>query len=111
LFLNERNDHMKKLIGLIIVGFCLLGVVSPSYADYDTYKANIKEGLGTMIRSPQPLVDSVKEEYNAAKFKPFGVFGGFIKGSFYSIKELSLGVLQILTFNVDDDNMFADILR
>ena len=102
---------MKKIIVCALVGFCFLISSAPGYADYDDYKTKLKEGFDTMITSPKPLIDSVKEEYNDAEFKPFGVFGGFFKGSFYAIGQFSRGLYHVLTFNVWDDNFVSDMFN
>ena len=101
---------MKKLMVCAFFGICLLVVAAPSgyadgldYDDYGDYKTKLKEGFDEIITSPKPLIDSVKEEYDVAEFKPFGVFGGFIKGSFYAVGQLTRGVYRVLTFNVWDD--------
>ena len=82
-------------------GACVFAMAASCFADYSPYKERIKEGIDMMAMSPKPLLDSVKEEYNAAEFKPFGVIGGFLKGLPYSIKELSVGLYRVLTFNVE----------
>ena len=102
---------MKKIIICILLGFCFLATSVPGYADYEPYKMKLKEGFEIMVTSPKPLIDSVKEEYNAAEFKPFGVFGGMIKGSFYALKKFSKGVYRVLTFNVWDDNFVSNMLN
>lgn len=102
---------MKKIIVCALVGICLLVASAPGYAGIDDYGANLKEGFDIILKSPKPLIDSVKEEYNAAEFKPFGVFGGFLKGSFYALKEFSYGVYRVLTFNVGEDNFVNDMLN
>jgi len=103
----------------VFVGICFLVVAAPGYADsdyadyaeYGEYKAKLKESFDIIAKSPKPLIDSVKEEYNAAEFKPFGVFGGFLKGSFYTLKEFSRGVYHVLTFNVWDDNFVSNMFN
>ena len=102
---------MKKIIVCALVGICLLVVFAPGHANADDYETNLKEGFDIILKSPKPLIDSVKEEYNASKFKPFGIFGGFFKGSFYTLKEFSYGVYRVLTFNVGDDNFFSNMLN
>jgi len=106
----ERNK-MKKLITCAFVGFCLFAVSLPVYGSTDDYKTNLKEGFDIILNSPKPMIDSIKEEYNAAEFKPFGVFGGFFKGSFYTLKEFTYGTYRVLTFNVEDDNFFTNMFN
>ena len=102
---------MKKIIVSIFAGFCFLIVAVPGHADADDYKTKLKDGFDIIIKSPLPLIDSVKEEYHSAEFKPFGVFGGLLKGSFYMLKEFSHGVYRVVTFNVWDDNFVSNMFN
>lgn len=102
---------MKKIIICALVGLCFLVVSTPGYTNSDDYKTKLKEGFETIITSPKPLIDAVKEEYNAAEFKPFGVVGGFFKGSFYAVGQFSRGVYRVLTFNVWDDNFVSKLFN
>jgi hypothetical protein len=103
---------MKKIIAFVWMGFCLFVMSGLGHASYyEDYKTNIKDGITTMVKSPLPLIDSVKDEYNASKFKPFGIVGGFLKGGLYSLKEFSVGLLRALTFNVGEDNSFANLFK
>lgn len=102
---------MKKIIVCAFVGMCLLFGATLGYAGSDDYKTKIKDGFDIIIKSPKPLIDSVKEEYTSAKFKPFGVVGGFFKGSFYTLKEFTYGVYRVLTFNVDEDNFISNAFQ
>jgi len=102
---------MKKMITVVCMALCFLVISNAGDAHYDEYKANIKEGIGIMVKSPQPLIDAVKDEYNVAKFKPFGVVGGFFKGGFYSLKEFSTGLLRVVTFNMEEDNIFTNLIK
>ena len=77
---------MKKIIACAFVGICLLAVSVPGKAS-----------------SEKDLFDYVKEEYNVAEFKPFGVFGGFLKGTFYEFKDFSHETYRFLTYNIEDD--------
>ena len=49
------------------------------------------------------IVDDVKEEYEAADFKPFGVFGGMIKGVGNTVVDAVGGLFNALTFFIDND--------
>ena len=52
-------------------------VAAPVYADAGS---KFQDGVERFFTSPMNIVDGVKEETEAATFKPFGVFGGLIKG-------------------------------
>ena len=91
---------MKKIISAIFALALMMAVAVPGQAYYDQYKQNIKDGIGTFVNSPRPMVDSLKEEYKTSKFKPFGVFGGFLKGGYYMLKDMGVGLFRVVTFNV-----------
>ena len=91
---------MKKISVMLCVLFLMLSVTTPARAYYEEYKQNIKDGIGSIVKSPQPMAESLKEEFNKAEFKPFGIIGGFLKGSYYMGKEIGTGILRILTFNL-----------
>ena len=85
---------MKKIIVCAFVGICLLAISVPGNASAE-----------------KSLMDYVKEEYDVAEFKPFGVFGGILKGSFYELKDLSHETYRFLTFNITDDNFFINMFK
>ena len=91
---------MKKILTMLCVLFLMFSLTVPGFAYYEEYKQNIKDGIGTIAKSPQPMIESLKEEYDKSGFKPFGFLGGFLKGSFYMGKEMGLGIFRILTFNL-----------
>ena len=89
---------MKKFVSLVVVCVVAVVVVSPALAwNVDKFKA----GTNRIIQSPRQIKDNVKEEYQAAQFKPFGIIGGTMKGLFYCGKEMGAGLLTVLTFNTD----------
>jgi hypothetical protein len=108
-FFEQKGKIMKKMIVCALVTLCLSAVPSLGFASTDDYKTRLKDGFETITTSPKPLIDSVTEEYNSAKFKPFGVFGGLFKGSFYAVKQFARGLYQVMTFNVSDDNFVSNM--
>ena len=102
---------MKKVTTILCAGLLSAVFATSGLAHYEDYKNNIKEGLVTMVKSPKPVYDSIKEETTAAKFKPFGVVGGMLKGTYLVIKELATGLGRILTFNFDENNLFANLFK
>jgi hypothetical protein len=85
---------MKKLIAVAVV-FAMVGMFSaPAYAGVD----KLKTGLTDIIKSPLEIVDNTKAEYNSSTFKPFGVLGGLLKGTFYMGKKIVGGVVDVATF-------------
>jgi hypothetical protein len=87
---------MKKLIVVAVV-FAVVAVFStPVYAGVD----KLKGGLTDIVKSPLEIVDHTKAEYNSATFKPFGVIGGLLKGSFYMGKKIVGGLYDVVTFPI-----------
>lgn len=91
---------MKKTAVMLCLVCLMLSFIAPAGAYYEEYKQNIKDGIGSIVKSPQPMAESLKEEFNKSEFKPFGIIGGFLKGSYYMGKEIGWGIFRILTFNL-----------
>ncbi len=89
---------MKRILAVFIIVVLSLAFVSSSYA---AGGEKLKGGVEKLVKSPLQLKDDVVNEYNAAKFKPFGVIGGLLKGVFDTGKEAIGGLVDILTFPVD----------
>lgn len=60
----------------------------------------IRTGIDSIIKSPLEIPTSLAEETKAAKFKPFGVVGGLIKGISFFVKDIGVGVVKVLTFDI-----------
>ena len=89
---------MKKSFTFFLAAvFCVM-FASASYA---AGMEKLKGGVSELVKSPLQLKDSIVNECNAAKFKPFGVMGGALKGVFYTGKEAVKGLVDIVTFPVD----------
>ena len=91
---------MKKISTILCALILALSLAAPGYCYYEEYKQNIKDGIGTIVKSPQPMVDALKEEITNSEFKPFGLVGGILKGSYFMGKEIGQGLFRILTFNL-----------
>ena len=89
---------MKKILSLLAVVVISLAFTVSSYA---AGADKLKGGFEKLVKSPLQLKDDVIHEYDAAKFKPFGIAGGLIKGAFDTGKEAVGGLVDILTFPVD----------
>ena len=95
---------MKKLIAVAVV-FVVVAVFSaPVYAGVD----KIKSGLTDIVKSPMEIVDHTKAEYNSATFKPFGVVGGLLKGTFDKNKKQSISRIDA---NVPDCQFARYVLK
>lgn len=96
---QRREGAMKKMAAVVLVAAWLAAGTSPVWAEAGMEK--LKEGAKTFVMSPKNVVDSVKEEYEAADFKPFGVFGGLFKGLALTVKDAATGLVDVLTFPVE----------
>ncbi len=61
----------------------------------------LKKGFTDIIKSPLEIVDHTKAEAKEAKFVPFGVIGGLLKGTFYMGKKVVGGVIDVVTFPIE----------
>jgi len=91
---------MKKIVSVFAVVMLVFAMTAPVYADA---AGKFQDGVKQFLTSPKNLVDDVKEEYDASEFKPFGVFGGAAKGLFNTLKDAGLGIVNTLTFFVDNE--------
>ena len=89
---------MKKSFTFFLAAVMCVMFASASYA---AGMEKLKSGASELVKSPLQLKDSIVNEYNASKFKPFGVVGGGLKGLFYTGKEAVKGLVDIVTFPVD----------
>ena len=88
---------MKRVIALFTVG-ALIGLSSFSYADAG---AKFQAGVKDVIMAPLQLSDNVRSETTGAKFLPFALVGGVLKGSFYMAKKIVTGTLDAVTSPLD----------
>ena len=94
---------MKKIVSLLVIVTFFLALGAPAFSEgwnEDSFD-KLKEGAKTIAKAPLEVSRSVAEESKAAEFKPFGAFGGFLKGTFYMFKAAGEGLIEVLTFNVD----------
>jgi hypothetical protein len=87
---------MKKLIVIAVVFAVVAVFSSPVYAGVD----KLKSGMTDIVKSPLEIVDHTKAEYNESTFKPFGILGGLLKGTFYMGKKMVGGVVDVVTFPI-----------
>ncbi len=88
---------MKKMIALTMVFVAVL-VLSASVSADPVGK--LKSGLTDIIKSPMEVVDHTKAEFKASTFKPFGLVGGLVKGTFYMGKKALGGAMDVVTFPI-----------
>ena len=88
---------MKRLT-TVFVALAVLTMSVPSYADPGS---KFRGGFRDVMMSPMRVSDSVKEETTNAKFLPFALVGGLLKGSFYMAKQIINGTLDVVTSPLD----------
>lgn len=91
---------MKRIFSIIAVVILICAVTAPVYADAMT---KFQDGAKQFFTSPMNIVDDIKEEYEASELKPLGVFGGMFKGLFNTAKDAGGGMINMLTFFIDND--------
>lgn len=90
---------MKRILS-ILTSVAVLALATPSFA-YPKPVEKLKGGLTTVITSPLEIKDNVEAEYTKAKFMPFGLVGGMLKGGFYMAKDMVTGAIDVVTFPID----------
>lgn len=88
---------MKRTVSILIV----LGVLSLSVPGFAGTSERFRGGFRRVMTSPFQVSDNVRTEGNNAKFLPFGLTGGFLKGCFYMVKEIISGTMDMATSPVD----------
>ena len=84
---------MKRLI-TVVLALTVIAMSVPSYADT---VSKFRGGFRDVMMSPMRVSDSVKAETANAKFLPFALVGGLLKGSFYMAKQIIGGTLDVVT--------------
>jgi hypothetical protein len=88
---------MKRLVS-ILIAVAVIGLSVPSFADTaDKFKGGIKD----VFTSPLQVSDNVKAETTNAKFLPFALVGGLLKGTFYMAKQIVTGTVSVVTSPLD----------
>ena len=85
----------------MVTVFFALAVVAlsvPCFADTGT---KFQNGIKDVLMSPLQVSDNVKTETTNAKFLPFALVGGILKGSFYMAKQIVHGTLVVVTSPLD----------
>jgi hypothetical protein len=88
---------MKRMVSFL-VALAIVVLSVPCLADTI---AKFQGGVKDVIMSPLQISDSVKAETKDAKFLPFALAGGFIKGTFYMVKQIVKGTLDVVTSPLD----------
>lgn len=87
-----------KLVVSVFVALAIVTLSVPCFADT---ASKFQGGIRDVIMSPLQVSDNVKTETTNAKFLPFALAGGFLKGSFYMAKNIVNGTLAVVTSPLD----------
>jgi len=88
---------MKRILSVFIA----LAVVALSVPCFADPVEKFKGGLKDVMMSPLVISDNVKTETTDAKFLPFALVGGFMKGTFYMAKQIVTGTYAMVTSPID----------
>lgn len=89
---------MKKLLSVLLAAMLACSVSAPAFAGWSEFR----EATKAFFMSPKQIPDNMKEEYDAAEFKPFGLVGGLLKGLFYTGKDMVTSIGDIVTSPLSD---------
>ncbi|MBI3602602.1 MAG: hypothetical protein HY209_06915 [Candidatus Omnitrophica bacterium] len=87
---------MKRMLSFFLTLAVVVAFISPSLAASGAMD-KAKNGAKDVITSPLAVKDNVMQETKNAKFLPFALVGGLLKGGFYMGKQIVSGVLAIVT--------------
>ncbi|MDE2230437.1 MAG: hypothetical protein KGJ95_00020 [Candidatus Omnitrophica bacterium] len=89
---------MKRMVSFLIALAVVWGLSVPSFADT---VSKFQGGVKDVIMSPLQISGNVKTETKDAKFLPFALVGGVLKGTFYMAKQIVDGSLDMVTSPLD----------
>lgn len=84
---------MKRMLSFFTVLAVVVMFAAPSFASMDRLKSGAKE----VVRSPLQVSDHIMAETKDAKFLPFALAGGLLKGAFYMGKDMIHGSYYVIT--------------
>ena len=90
---------MKRLSAVILV-FAFFVSVNASVFALPAPVEKLKGGFMGVISSPLEIKDYTVSEFKGSHYNPFGLVGGFLKGTAYMIKKSVSGALDIATFPI-----------
>ena len=90
---------MKRLIALAMIFAFVVCFTTPVLALPEPV-TTLKDNLVDIVKAPLEIPNHAKTEMDAATFKPFGLMGGILKGTVYSVKKLVTGVVNIIAIPV-----------
>jgi len=88
---------MRKITA-VLIALAVVAMSVPSFADTSD---RFQGGLKRVVNSPFQVSDNVRTESTNAKFLPFALTGGFLKGCFYMVKDMIGGTMDMATAPID----------
>ena len=88
---------MKRTVALALVFAFVLTYTAPVFAEVSKPIDKAYHGLEKIVKAPMHLVNDPMDEYKAATFKPFGLLGGIMKGTAYTVIDGVYGVFEVVT--------------
>ena len=82
----------RRIIPLVLLTFIFLNACG-----FAGTAQRFKSGFKDVLLSPLQISNNVKTETANAKFLPFALAGGLLKGSFYMAKQMVKGVVGVVT--------------
>ena len=92
---------MKRTLSYLTALVVAVAVASPALASYPKPVEKLKGGVEMVVKSPLAVKHDVMAETKDAKFLPFALIGGTLKGGFYMLKDVVHGTISVATFPID----------
>ena len=93
--MKEEVAYMKKALKVFVISVFAVTFASTVNAMPKPVE-KVKGWLEKIVKSPLQVPEHLKTEYESATFKPFGLFGGLIKGGSYMVIKGLEGTHDIL---------------
>ena len=90
---------MKGTIAVLMVLAFLFSFTTPLLAMPDPV-GKLKDGIEEIVTSPMELPKHVTEEVKSGQFLPFALMGGILKGTAYTVKQFTTGVIHVVTIPI-----------
>ncbi len=85
-----------KNMSLILTVVLVAAMTAPAFA-MPKMVERAKDGATEILRSPLHVHDSARDEAKSAKFMPFGLVGGILKGTADMGKDILKGSFKVVT--------------
>ena len=88
---------MKRAMALTMAFAFVLSFAAPLFA-LPAPVEKLKGGIEGIVKSPLELPKHTYDEVKGSDFKPFGLIGGLMKGTYHMVDKSVRGALDIATF-------------